>query len=461
MRIAIDIDSTLHHHWPLVAARGQAPLRCRAALRGAVPLGRPPLWTTSSCGCASRTRTATRRSPARGRTRTPSRPSTPGATRVTSIHVMSHRAERSVAATRRWLHDVGLRHHDLYCGDDKVAYCRADRHRAPHRRQPADNLLAAPRRRHPRRHAPSSLEPGRVRRGPDSSAPPTGRSSPAPSSRSSSARLRAMPDWPALRPTSVARDVRHAARPHAGARQARGRARAARAAAPARRAAPDRARLGDAAAARARRLGRVRRRARPARARGASSSTATGATQRVPLTPDRPVGEVTRDVLGAVRELGGPGRDRPDAAGGRRGRCRSTRTSEHATLRPRAGRARTSPPRPGPRWCSPRSARRTAAARRRSTPGGARSTSPSASSPGCPAEPPVGRLHHAQRDGRRRRSRSAGGRATRATRAPPSTPTRTPRRDGFARRDARPRRGALGRGARRVRARLGRRARAR
>ena len=41
------------------------------------------------------------------------------------IHVMSHRAERSATATRRWLHDVGLRHHDLYCGDDKVAHCRA------------------------------------------------------------------------------------------------------------------------------------------------------------------------------------------------------------------------------------------------------------------------------------------------------------------------------------------------
>ena len=30
-----------------------------------------------------------------------------------------------------------------------------------------------------------------------------------------------------------------------------------------------------------------------------------GRVRRVPLTPDRPVGEVTRDVLDAVRELGG------------------------------------------------------------------------------------------------------------------------------------------------------------
>ena len=31
-----------------------------------------------------------------------------------------------------------------------------------------------------------------------------------------------------------------------------------------------------------------------------------GRSERVPLTPDRPVGEVTRGVLAAVRQLGGP-----------------------------------------------------------------------------------------------------------------------------------------------------------
>jgi hypothetical protein len=39
--------------------------------------------------------------------------------------VTSHRAERSVAATRRWLDDIGLRHDALYCGADKVAHCRS------------------------------------------------------------------------------------------------------------------------------------------------------------------------------------------------------------------------------------------------------------------------------------------------------------------------------------------------
>ena len=41
-----------------------------------------------------------------------------------------------------------------------------------------------------------------------------------------------------------------------------------------------------------------------------------GPAERVALTPDRPVADVAREVLDAVRRLGGAGRDRPDAAGG-------------------------------------------------------------------------------------------------------------------------------------------------
>ncbi len=53
--------------------------------------------------------------------------------------------------------------------------------------------------------------------------------------------------------------------------------------------------------------------------------------------------------------------------------------------------------------------------------------------------PPVGGLHHAQRDGRRRRSPSAGGPAMGGTPRPPSTPTRTPRRRGSPPRRSHPR----------------------
>ena len=110
---------------------------------------------------------------------------------------------------------------------------------------------------------------------------------------------------PRCRLRRLERDARHAARAHAGARQARGDARPARAAAPARGPAPHRARLGDAPLPAPDGSGALvvaldlhayeavaehsdgRERARPAHARPA-------------------VGEVTRELLAAVRRLAGP-----------------------------------------------------------------------------------------------------------------------------------------------------------
>ncbi|HEV7564171.1 MAG TPA: DUF5996 family protein, partial [Solirubrobacterales bacterium] len=40
--------------------------------------------------------------------------------------------------------------------------------------------------------------------------------------------------------------------------------------------------------------------------------TSAGAARAVPLTPDRPVGEVTREVLAAVRDLAGPAEIDPE-----------------------------------------------------------------------------------------------------------------------------------------------------
>ena len=200
------------------------------------------------------------------------------------------------------------------------------------------------------------------------------------------------------------RDLRHAARPHPGARQARGGARAARAAAPARRAAADRARLGDA-----------RRCRRPtARARSSSRSTCTRheavvehsdgrAPARSPLTPDRPVGEVTRELLAAVRELGGAVEIDPTPQEVPWTRRRSTRTT---STRP------TTPAQVAAYFAAATRAALVLAAfrapyRGRSTPvnawWGSFDLAVSLFS-GAARRPAVGRLHHAQRDGR------AGGR---------------------------------------------------
>ena len=143
------------------------------------------------------------------------------------------------------------------------------------------------------------------------------------------------------------------ARPGAG--QAGGRARSTGAAAPARRAAPDRPRVGDAAAPGPRRLRRARGCARPAHRTRRSPSTATDASERIPLAPDRPVGEVTREVLAAVAHLVGPS-DRRSVLRRLRGRRRSTRTTSTPPTTPRRSR-RTSRPRRRPRWCWPRFAR--------------------------------------------------------------------------------------------------------
>ena len=254
------------------------------------------------------------------------------------------------------------------------------------------------------------------------------------------------------------RHLRHAPRAHAGARQARGGARAARAAAPARRAAADGARLGDAAAAGARRLGqrswwrstctrheavvehsdgRVARdpadaeprgrrgHARPARALSRSRRERWRSTRRrrrcrgrVPLDEDREHATYDAGQVGALLRRGDAGRAR--ARGVPRALPRSLDAGQRLVglVRPR-GQPLLGAGRPN---------------RRRTTSSCATRWTP-------------------------RRSPSAGGPATRATAraafyayAHPA-PQRVRRR----RRSRRPR--PLGRGARRVPARLGRRRR--
>ena len=225
----------------------------------------------------------------------------------------------------------------------------------------------------------------------------------------------------------MARDARHAARPHAGARQARGGARAARAAAAARRAAPQRAWLGDADAAGSRRLGRARRRARPARLRG--DRRAQRRPRRARPAHARPAGR-----RGHARRAGGrapargPGRDQPHAAGdalddaarrgrrardlrhGGRGRVLRGRDARGAGAGGRA-RAVPRPLDPGQRLVG------VVRPRRRPLLGPARGAA-------------GGRLHHAQRRRCRAGRRSAGGPAMRATRRRRSSPTPSPRRRG-------------------------------
>ena len=167
-------------------------------------------------------------------------------------------------------------------------------------------------------------------------------------------------------------DLRDAACADAGSRQARRRTRPAGAPAPACGTASDCAGLGDPSAARARRVGAIVA-ALDLRHHEATIEHSDGRVERVPLAPNRSVGEVTARCWPLCASLGGPVEINLDPQ-------ETTWTTpldedeEHATYDP--GRSpRTSRPRRRRRSSSRRSARRTEAARPRSTPGGARSTS--------------------------------------------------------------------------------------
>jgi hypothetical protein len=123
VHIAIDIDSTLHHHWPLIAAAAKRRFGVELPYEQQFPWASRPLGEDQLRVCIEDTHSDEAIAGAR-----------PYAHAVESvngwydaghdIHITSHRAQRSVTATRRWLADIGLRHHGLYCGYDKVAHCR-------------------------------------------------------------------------------------------------------------------------------------------------------------------------------------------------------------------------------------------------------------------------------------------------------------------------------------------------
>ena len=123
MRIAIDIDSTLHHHWPLVAAAAKRRFGVELPYEQQFASAGRRLSEHQLRVCIADTHTDDAIAGARPY---------PHAVEIVnrwhdaghSIHILSHRAERSLTATRRWLDDIGLRHDELWGGDDKVARCR-------------------------------------------------------------------------------------------------------------------------------------------------------------------------------------------------------------------------------------------------------------------------------------------------------------------------------------------------
>ena len=123
VRIAIDIDSTLHHYWDVLSASAKRRFGIE------LPYDQQFTWAISRLraeqlrACVDDTHSDTAIAAARPY---------PGAVAAVNrwhedghfIHITSHRAGRCHAATARWLDDIGLRYDELYCSEDKIARCR-------------------------------------------------------------------------------------------------------------------------------------------------------------------------------------------------------------------------------------------------------------------------------------------------------------------------------------------------
>jgi hypothetical protein len=122
MRVAIDIDSTLHHYWDELAAAAKRRFGVD------LPYEQQHTWTIARLR-DEQLRAAiadTHSDAAIERARPyPHAVETVNAWHAAGhfIHVTSQRAERCRPATERWLADIGLAHDDLRCSYDKVGRC--------------------------------------------------------------------------------------------------------------------------------------------------------------------------------------------------------------------------------------------------------------------------------------------------------------------------------------------------
>lgn len=123
MRIAIDIDSTLHHYWEqfseVVRRRYGVELPYHGQTTWAIDRLEPDQVHLSVQDTHSEPYIAAAEP-------------YPGAVEVVNawheaghfIHITSHRSGEAHEATARWLDAIGLRHDELYCSFDKITRCR-------------------------------------------------------------------------------------------------------------------------------------------------------------------------------------------------------------------------------------------------------------------------------------------------------------------------------------------------
>jgi beta-phosphoglucomutase-like phosphatase (HAD superfamily) len=121
-RIAIDIDSTLHHYWDLLARVARERYGVELPYEEQLDWGITVLERDAVVHCVQETHTDENIEAA---------VPYPGAVDAVQrwhadghwIHVTSHRSDTAAPATARWLDAVGIPFDDLHCSFDKITRC--------------------------------------------------------------------------------------------------------------------------------------------------------------------------------------------------------------------------------------------------------------------------------------------------------------------------------------------------
>ena len=122
MRIAIDIDSTLHHYWDQLAGVAQRRYGVALPYEHQRTWGITELRADELAACVAETHepeSVLAAEPYPGAVETVTRWHAAGH----YVHVTSHRTTAAHGATARWLERIGLPYDDLHCSFDKVGRC--------------------------------------------------------------------------------------------------------------------------------------------------------------------------------------------------------------------------------------------------------------------------------------------------------------------------------------------------
>ncbi len=122
MRIAIDIDSTLHHYWDTLSDAARRRFGIDLPYEEQLDWGITRLKPEQLQCCIEETHTdavVEASEPYPDAVRTVRRWREQGH----FIHITSHRATTAHDATARWLERIGLPYDELYCSYDKISRC--------------------------------------------------------------------------------------------------------------------------------------------------------------------------------------------------------------------------------------------------------------------------------------------------------------------------------------------------